>query len=207
MVSTHKLHKIAGLSAGFVLFILGLTGFLLDHDKWSFLYSVTLKHYPQSVEKIEGKLFDSYYINPDDETYRLVGGKRGLFRSSDAGENFTKVLDVQCLSIKKDSSGLYLGTSNGIYKFIDSTWTNIALKNEYITSLSLSQNTIVAVIDKHELVQIQKSDYSTISKHVVKIEEEKLIHDIKLSRFVRDLHYGRGQIGRASCRERVFPYV
>ncbi len=192
MVKLHKLHKFAGLSAGLVLLILGITGFFIDHDKWSFLYTTTFKNLPQASKEADNKLFDAYWIDKKDINHRMVGGKRGIFETYDGGKHFIKMLDLQCLAMRSDADGIYAATSNGIYKLVDSAWEHLSLEGEYITAISLSKQKIIAIIEKHELVQLQKNDGKIISSHIVQIETSQLKESIKLSRFVRDLHYGRG---------------
>jgi len=58
--------------------------------------------------------------------------------------------------------------------------------------LSLSSKIIVAVIDKHHLVRIQRDTGGIIGKSIVEVDASQLQRSIKLARFVRDLHYGRG---------------
>ena len=192
MVKIYKLHKFAGLSAGLVILILGITGFFIDHDKWSFLYSTTFSFVPESTKKADTKLFEAYYVDSSDENHIIVGSKRGFFESFDAGQNFEKISSLQALAIRSDNGEVFAATSDGVYKIKDSKLQSFALSGEYITSIALSKEKIVAVIDKHELVTIQRDDGNILSKNIVAIESEKLREDIKLSRFVRDLHYGRG---------------
>ncbi len=192
MVKLHKLHKFAGLSIGLVLLILGITGFFINHDKWSFLYSTTFKNLPSTTKEAEVRLFDAYWVDEDDSKHRIVGGKRGIFETYDGGKEFKKMSSLQCLAIRSDVDGIYAATSDGIYKLEDSSWMQFSLSGEYITALSLSKEKIVAVIDKHELIEIQKDNSKVIGRHIVEIDSSKLEHSIKLSRFVRDLHYGRG---------------
>lgn len=192
MVKLHKLHKFAGLSIGLVLLILGITGFFINHDKWSFLYSTTFKNLPSTTKEAEVRLFDAYWVDEDDSKHRIVGGKRGIFETYDGGKEFKKMSSLQCLAIRSDADGIYAATSDGIYKLEDSLWICFSLAGEYITAISLSKEKIVAVIDKHELIEVQKDDAKVIGRHIVEIDSINLEHSIKLSRFIRDLHYGRG---------------
>ena len=50
----------------------------------------------------------------------------------------------------------------------------------------------MASVDKSLLALINRADGSIISQNEVLIPEDELMHEISLSRFVRDLHYGRG---------------
>jgi len=192
MVKLYKLHKLAGLSAGLVLLVLGITGFFINHDKWSFLYTTTFTNVPQTTKEADKRLFDAYWIDLEGSSHRIIGGKRGIFESHDSSKSFQKMTNLQCMAIKSDEDGLYAATSDGVYKLIGSSWQLFALEGEYINALSVSKNSIVAVIEKHELVQLQKNDAKILSRTVVEIASSKLSESIKLSRFVRDLHYGRG---------------
>ncbi len=193
MVKTHKLHKIAGLSAGLILIILGISGFFLNHDKWSFLYDITFSHLPEASKKADKKLFDAYYIDENNTNHIIVGGKRGIYESYNNGDEFNKLSNLQCLAIKKDNTEkLYAATSDGIYTISKHGLEYILLQGEYITSIALSDKYIVAVIDKHLLLKIDKKHLKILEKTVVKIDPEELSEAITLSRFVRDLHYGRG---------------
>ena len=192
MVKLHKLHKIAGLSAGLVLLILGITGFFIDHDKWSFLYTTTFKNVPQVVKDADARLFEAYWIDPNNSSHRIVGGKRGIFESYDNAESFKIMTTLQCLAIRSDEDGIYAATSDGVYKLVDSKWKLFTLEGEYINALSISKNSVVAIIEKHELIVVQRDSGEVLSRNIVEIDSLKLKESIKLSRFVRDLHYGRG---------------
>ena len=192
MVKLHQLHKFAGLSAGLVLLILGITGFFINHDKWSFLYTTTFNYVPDTVKKADTKLFETYWVDAKNQEHYIVGGKRGIFESFDGGQSFEMMTPLQGLSIKDDKEGMFAATNDGIYTLVANVWKPYALSGEYITSLSLSEKKIVAIIDKHLLVTLQREDAKVLSETVVNIDASKLQKDIKLSRFVRDLHYGRG---------------
>lgn len=192
MVKAYKLHKFVGLTAGLLILILGVTGFFINHDKWSFLYSTTFSYVPDSVKKADKRLFEAYWINPVDFSHSIVGSKRGIFESFDYGQNFKKMTEVQCLAIRENQGKLYAATSDGVYTLENRLWKPYALRGEYITAISVAESMVVAVIEKHELISIDKNTKKIISRDRVSISVEKLQHSISLSRFVRDLHYGRG---------------
>ncbi len=192
MVKVYKLHKIAGISAGVILLLLSVSGFFLDHEKWSFLYTTTFSNTPAQTLQSEQRLFTSYYQDKKNAQHIIVGSHRGLFESYDAGENFSNLSKLQILAIVPFNNELYLATSNGVYTYKNAALQQIALDGDYITSLSVSKEKIVAVVDKALLVTIDKKRHKVLNKTVVKIEKEQLQQDIKLSRLIRDLHYGRG---------------
>ena len=193
MVKTYKLHKFFGLSAGLVVLILSITGFFLDHDKWNFLYTTTFKSYPSNLKNKDKRLFTSYYIDSQNSKHIVVGSKRGLFESYDGGTNFKKILPLEIQAIKATQEGtLYFATSDGIYQKIRRRVRPYLLEGKYINALALSENKIVAVEDKHTIYIIDQETKGIEKIITPRIAKEQLQEDIKLSRFVRDLHYGRG---------------
>ncbi len=192
MVKIYKLHKVAGISAGILLLFLSVSGFFLDHDKWSFLYTTTFSSVPSQTLKSEKRLFTSYYADEQNPQHIIVGSYRGLFESFNSGEKFSNISNLQILAIVPFANELYLATSNGIYSYKKLHLKQIALDGKYITSLSVSKEKIVAVIDKETLVTIDKQTRDILQTTTVQIDKKLLQEDIKLSRFVRDLHYGRG---------------
>jgi len=192
MVKLHKLHKFFGLSAGVILLLLGLSGFFLDHERWSFLYTTTFKSLPQETMKSDARLFNSYWIEPHNPSHIIVSSLRGIYESRDAADSFTKISNLQSLGLRGDEESLFCATSDGVYKYKDGEWYLFALQGEYITSIALSKYHIVAVIDKEELVLLEKKSRKIVRRESVQIASSQLQEDIKLSRFVRDLHYGRG---------------
>ena len=192
MVKAYKLHKFFGLSAGLVIFILGITGFLLNHDKWGFLYTTSFENLPLSAYKSDTKLFTSYMIDPINQAHIIVGSKRGIFESFDKAKTFKKTISFQSLAIRSYNKEIYSATSEGIFIYTSGKWKNFALKNQYVTSLAIDKDKIAAVIDKKYLVILDKKSANILNIVGVNIEKSQLQEDIKLSRFVRDLHYGRG---------------
>ncbi|MDQ7041963.1 MAG: PepSY-associated TM helix domain-containing protein, partial [Sulfurimonas sp.] len=191
MVKIYKLHKFSGISAGIILLILSISGFFLDHDKWSFLYTTTFSSVPSHILGADKRLYNAYHVDEKKPEHIVVGGYRGLFESFDGGANFSSVSSLQVLAIVAYDEKLYCATSDGVYLY-DEKFEALALQGEYITSLSISDGSIVAVEDKETIITLQRDDLKPISRSIVKIKKSELQEDIKLSRFVRDLHYGRG---------------
>jgi len=192
MVKAYKLHKISGISAGIILFILAVSGFFLDHDKWGFLYTTTFSSVPSYIKNSEKRLFNAYYKDIENPHHIIVGGNRGLFESFNDGKKFSQISSLQIFAIIPFQKQLYLATSDGIYSYNIQILKRVALQSQYITSLSISQNKIIAVKDKEKLIVLDRKSLMLINKTVVKIQKEELQEDIKLSRLIRDLHYGRG---------------
>jgi len=189
MVKLFKIHKYSGLFAGVVLFILAITGFFLDHKNWSFMYDIHFENVPVSVYANEKKLIEAYWIDPKDEDHVVVGSRRGVFEKHE--DTFEKKLNLQCLALRSDKDTLYAATSAGIYILQNDQWKLFALENEFVNAISIKNEKLLASVDKKDLLLLDLKG-NTLSRTKVLINEDELHHDIKLARFVRDLHYGRG---------------
>jgi len=190
MVKIFKIHKYAGLMAGVLLFILAFTGFFLDHKNWSFIYTIGIENVPISVYKHEKRLIEAYWVDPKDSGHIIVGSRRGVFHKKDT--DFVKRLSQQCLALRSDGVSLYAATDDGVYILEVNTWKPFVLGGLFINAISIYEGKLLASVDKKELVLIDLLTSKVISKTEVQISASELKNDIKLSRFVRDLHYGRG---------------
>ena len=192
MVKAYKLHKILGISAGLILLVLSISGFFLNHNKWSFLYTTTFSNVPSHILHTQNRLFTSYYQEANNPKHIIVGGYRGLFETINGGNKFRKIASFQILAIIPYVDKLYIATSNGIYTYDHKQLKQVALDGEYITAMSIAKDKIVAVVDKQDLVVLDRNILKVLHKTQVYIDKKLLNKDICLSRFVRDLHYGRG---------------
>lgn len=192
MVKIYKLHKIVGLSFAGVLALLAFTGFLLDHDKWSFLYTITFKSVPQKSIEADRRLFEAYFVDKKNPNIIIAGSKRGIFKSTDAGKHFEKISSLQCNVIREQKHKLYLATSKGVYCYDFKKLIPLVLENRYISSLALYADKLVAVEEQKKMYVIDLKSRKVVADTKVLIPKEALQEDIRLSRFVRDLHYGRG---------------
>ena len=193
MVKSYRLHKFFGLSAGLVVLILSITGFFLDHNQWDFLYTTKIQHYPDSLNDADKRLFTSYNIDSQNQKHILAGSKRGLYESYDGGKTFQNILSLQINAIKRaDDKSIYLATSDGIYRKNNNKIQLYMLGEKYINAMSIWGDTLAAVEDKTTIYFCNISKKEITKKLYVHIAEDALCEDIKLSRFVRDLHYARG---------------
>lgn len=154
------------------------------------MYDISFENLPNSVYKHEKRLIEAYWIDPEDAQHIVVGSRRGVFEKTDEG--FVKTLDRQCLSLRSEGKMLYAATNDGIYVLRDKDWRPLALQGEFINALSVYEDKLLVSVDKKELVLLDTMTGAVISKTEVLISEDELKNDISLSRFVRDLHYGRG---------------
>jgi hypothetical protein len=189
MRKAYKLHKFAGLSAGLVLFILGLTGFLLDHKQWSWLYDVKINNFflPQSTIEKENRLYQTH-LDFQDKTY--IATMRALYVKEN---NETKISLDQVtydMRIEKETNRLFSATNSGIFVKNGDNWDIFALKDRNVNAIALANGKIFASVDKSELYTINTATKEIKALGIADIKREQ--KEITLSRFVRDLHYGRG---------------
>ena len=188
----YKIHKIAGLSGGVLLLLLAITGFLLNHSNWNFLYTTTFQTDSITLLDKDKRLFEAYHIDKNDEDHIIVATKRGLYESDDGGLDFDRPLNLQATNIKSSKDNIYVSTSDGLYKYSEDGWSRILLKGVYLTSLSIHDNIALVVEDKKYIYTIDLSNNKILNKTTVKIATTDLQSDIPLSRIVRDLHVGEG---------------
>ncbi len=193
-----KIHKLSGVFAGVVLFLLAFTGLFLDHDNWNFLYNIKVPNafIPASVTGEGSRLNEVFLIDKEEENHVISAGLRGVFVSNDKGEKYTKTLSLRCYSIRIDTSAenrYYAATSDGIYLSRDkgNTWEPFALKSKVVNALSLHDDKLFASIKK-SIVALISGKGEVLLEKPVHIAADQLNEKISLSRFVRDLHYGRG---------------
>ena len=192
MVKLFRLHKISGLLAGGVLFVLAVTGFFLDHDTWRFLYTTTLSHVPKHLLTGESRLFEGYLVDPADPAHRIACGKRGIFESRDGGRRYKRVLAAQCNGIRAEGSALYAATDDGIYQKKGGAWRPLALRGRYVNALAAHDGKLLAAVEKRRLFLVDADSGAVRLEGEAHLDPSDLKRPIRLSRFVRDLHYGRG---------------
>ncbi len=87
-ITFRKTHKVSGIFAGVVLFLLAFTGFFLDHDNWDSLYNIEVPNafIPASVITEGDRLNEVFSIDKEKKNQLLSAGRRGVFVSNDKGK-------------------------------------------------------------------------------------------------------------------------
>ncbi|BBG66285.1 hypothetical protein NNO_1582 [Hydrogenimonas sp.] len=192
MVKLFKIHKLSGLAAGALLLLLAVTGLFLDHDKWQFLYSTTFTYTPEPLEEWNNRLFEGYHYDPENSGRIIACSKRGIFESPDNGLSFERRFDGICLGLRSDKERLVAATNDGIYSLENGEFRPFALRGAYVNALSIYNDRIFAAVDKHTLYLIDADDGKVLKVSTSELDKNDLKAPVTLSRFVRDLHYGRG---------------
>lgn len=208
----HRIHKWAGLLAGLWLAVLGITGFLLDHrDDWAWLWQSGVSRIiiNKSIEDKAAKgTFRLYQVDPHNHSYHVSGGQAGLWWSHNSGKNWQQTRFENTKSIPQVYKALYvidngvtilwLATDNGLWRSDDSgrSAKYIVLADVMITSLTqgVNDSQLIGVEDRSRLFTFDTKLLKTSWLNVNPPGIGQLPESIDLSRFIRDLHYGRGVI-------------
>lgn len=192
MVRLSKAHKLGAHTFVFMLLILSISGFFLNHKNWDFLYSTTFTSVPKSVIEHDASLINGYWIDPLNANHIIAAGKRGVFESDDQGKSFKLSLSLPCNALKIYEGTAYVATHNGIYRQdSQKNWNVLALPDQNINAMSIYANRIFASIDQSQIV-ILDLETNVLRRTVPMIQSSELEHDITLARLIRDVHYGRG---------------
>ncbi|WBK01955.1 PepSY-associated TM helix domain-containing protein [Methylocystis parvus] len=211
------IHKWAGLIGAGWLAILGLTGFFLNNDGWKSLQQGTAPHalVTQELEQNAARNVARYLqIDPDNASFRVAAGPRGLWRTTDAGAiwaptRFEDGAHPQIFAVEPDPAlgwgRLFIGSDNGVYVSTDRGETaHIAgLAGERVTALAAgaAQTEMLGVLGKSRVIRFDadmpgKAETLDLSP----LPEEARPEDVRLHRFLRSLHFGRGLFDAPSSR-------
>lgn len=203
----HRIHKWMGLIAAFWLIILGTTGFLLDHrDTWRWLWQSGVSEVFINnvvIDKSKTGQIKYYQINPNNSEQHIAGGLTGLWWSDNAGKNwlrtkFIGVANAPMIStiLFQSKNKLWIASDDGLWLSLNEgkSATQLILGGSWVSALAVNKKTkiLTGVIDRTKIF-----NYSTETKQIEFIDikpvnVESLPKAISLSRFTRDIHYGRG---------------
>jgi len=203
----HRLHKWMGLSAAAWLMVLGLTGFLLDHrDSWRWLWQEGV---PENwvtedvVNKSKADHIRLFQINDASPGQHVTGGLTGLWWSNNYGKSWFKTRFIGAENkpaisaiIFADANHLWIASDDGLWLSQDGGMKakQIALPASWISSLSYNEQTkqLMGVVDRTRIFKYVIDANHLYWIDIKPVKTESLPKSITLSRFVRDIHYGRG---------------
>ncbi|WP_456402289.1 PepSY domain-containing protein [Persephonella sp.] len=199
-----KLHKWAGILLGFWLINLTVTGFFLNHEKnnhdLDFLWDVELDIdlFNDYAVKEHGNREITGYKYYQEEDWYLISSMRGVyinrfgyFERVYRGRVF-KIEPMRDEDFNESFENFYLATDQGILKMDwNGNYEVIGLKNLVVTDIVVYGSKIYGVVNKKDVYLIEIEDNLKISKINIP-ENVQLLDNVRLGRFVRDFHYGRG---------------
>ncbi len=206
----HRLHKWTGLIAAVWLSVLGISGLLLDHrHDWRWLWQSTVANnwLPQDViAKARSGVWRIFQIHPHKQYLQIAGGPQGLWWTDNNGtfwkqtrfiqSNGTPSVNAAVITDHNQQLELWLATDDGVWlsrDFGQSAYA-IDLMGHNITALTQGHNTTVllGVKNRSRVFQLDTSNYDIQWIPLASLNKDTLPEDIKLSRWVHDLHFGRG---------------
>jgi hypothetical protein len=206
----HRLHKWAGLIAGAWLAVLGISGLLLDHRhdwRWLWQNTVAADWLPEVVvKKARPGVWRVYQIHPHESNKQIAGGPQGLWWTKNGGKfwkqtrfahsNGTPSVNAAVIIERIHRFELWLATDDGVWLSRDFGQSAHAtgLVGHNITSLTQGHDTTVllGVKNRSQAFQINTSDYTFHWLELANLKKDSLPDEINLSRWVHDLHFGRG---------------
>lgn len=203
-------HKWLGILSAVFLINLGITGFILDHREWGWLYSdAAPAHYfnDEFVDNTTKHAMDTIKrSDTDNGGYLLHGGNRGLWWSDDAGSRWHhctfKSRDTMPMitSLTAEANGsfktLYAATNDGIWRSVDrgKTFGRFGLEDRFVNALTydISTGGLIGVMDRSDIFRFDTNRSLVTRMSVLPPEKIELPLSVTLGRFVYDLHFGRG---------------
>lgn len=201
------IHKWAGLAAFAWLAVLGVTGFLMDHDDWRWMQQGKVPAWltPVDLTEFAARSVVRYHqIDPKAPSDRVAGGPRGLWASGDGGENWTATAFAdgdhpQIFGVTPDPAmgwgRLWFATDNGLYKSIDkgATAAPAGLAGEHVTSVAASDrpDQLFVVVDRSKVLRYGTQDGKIEEIALSPLDENTRPPQVDLIHFVHDLHFGR----------------
>jgi hypothetical protein len=214
-----KFHRWAGIAACTWLFVLGLTGLLLDHPEWRWLWHNTVPQewLSQPVGRLlRGTIMRYVVADPENPRAMIGASERGTWWTADGGASWQ---DVRFEGLPRSPQVMALvpsphaGTLDGVWIATDDgLWRTRAggreaepagLRGEYLNSLTpgAKPGALVAVADRGEIVRIDTSGAALSFDRIPldRVEVRGLPDHVSLFGFLFDLHFGEALLQRATA--------
>jgi hypothetical protein len=206
----HRLHKWAGLTAAAWLSVLGISGLLLDHrHDWRWLWQSTVADswLPEEViNKARTGVWRIYQIHPRKQNLQIAGGPHGLWWTENGGtfwkqtrfiqSDGTPTVNATVIVNQSDGLALWLATDNGLWLSRDfgQSAHAIDLIGKNISSLTQGPqaSVLLGVENRSRVFQFDTTHYISHWLKLNNLTKDTLPDEINLSRWVHDLHFGRG---------------
>lgn len=201
--SFRTVHKWAGLAAAAWLFVLGVTGVMLDHHEWRWLNQNSVP-FNWTSDRVANLVPGTAIRHIAGQNGRLVGAsERGAWYSDD-GHNWTAI-DFDGMDGQPQTNGIqtlagggfaqtWLATDEGLWKLSTdgSQATAAGLRSKHLTALSAgaTDDELVAVADKSDIIRLDLPS-GEATQLDIKADVTGLSDTVPFHRFVMDIHFGR----------------
>lgn len=210
-LTIRRVHKLAGIIAALWLAVIGVTGFMLNHNDCRWIWQTTV---PESL--LPKKALDTaaemevafYRIDPGNPSRRLAAGRRGAWLSDDAGGAWRSVPfsglapdeSPQVFSIVANStaewSDLWLATDDGVWISMNRgiSFERFAMPGAFVSYLTqgATPDELIGVVDRSRVFTLGKRSVAVQWVNLSRPSSDQLPDSVSVSRFVSDLHHGRG---------------
>lgn len=197
-----KIHKYAGLAAALWLFVMGVTGVLLDHHEWRWLNQISVPAHWSServARLVPGTVIRHIAVEGD----RIVGAsERGAWYSD--GGKVWRPLKFTGMAGQPQTNGIaqlgegfasaLLATDDGLWRLTadGSRASRVGMAGQHLTALSAGHRdgTVLAVEEKSRLIDYDPAS-DTAREIAIKADVSGLSTGVPVHRFIMDIHFGR----------------
>lgn len=210
-LTIRRVHKLAGIVAALWLAVLGVTGFMLDHRDWRWIWQTSVPEtlLPKKVLDTAAEMEVALYrIDPGDPSRRIAAGRRGMWLSDDAGLNWRSVAfsglppgeSPQVFSIVASSGSawddLWIATDDGVWMSMNRgiAFERFAMYGVFVNALTQGSNPeeLIGVADRSHVFTLDKRSVALKWITLSPPSPAQLPDSVSVSRFAHDLHHGRG---------------
>lgn len=210
LLKLRVIHKWLGIVSAIFLLNLGITGFILDHREWGWLYRDAVpNHYlnDEFVKDTAKRAMDTIQKSDSENKGVLIqGGNRGVWWSDDNGEHWIKssfdhrenmpMVTAIVPDINGSFTTLYIATNDGIWHSTNRghTFERVGMENQFVNALTYDsvRGGLIGVIDRSDIFRFDTNSSTIIYLQLTPPDTTQLPQSITMGRFVYDLHFGRG---------------
>ena len=202
-------HKVAGLMACVWLFVLGVTGVILDHEEWRWPQQMAWPAEwtsPTVYRLVKGTIMRFVAVDPNNPAVWIGASQRGLWRTEDRGQTWVDIPfdgmtgHPQVFTVLQPPEGgldrLILATDDGLWRLDGTTETpsasRFALTGHHVHSLGLGSvpGELVGAVDHSQIFRLTGSDVTWLD--LTEVTVTNLPETIDLTRIAFDMHFGYG---------------
>lgn len=214
-----KAHTWLGLIALAWLFVLGATGFILDHPEWRWTKQWTVTSAFGSdhifIDETLGIILRNFHVDPDNPERMIAGGERGLWRRANSEAPWSDVTYENAqglprlLAMVPDPRApwqrIWLATDDGIWVVHGSTGNarQVALADQEVAALSIgyAPSELIGATPEYAFRQnVSDLDATTLPQPTVlplaDANVRGMPETINLARVLTDMHLGWGLFSR-----------
>lgn len=210
-------HTWLGLIALTWLFVLGITGFILDHPEWRWAKQWTVTSAFGSdhifIDETLGIILRNFHVDADNPDHMIAGGERGLWRKAKADAPWVDVPYEDArglprlLAMVPDPRApwhrIWLATDDGIWVVHggEGSARQVALRDQEVVALSIGSSSAELIgATPDDAFRLNVSDAEAMPSPVLmslaNANVRGMPETINLARVLTDMHLGWGLFSR-----------